>query len=65
MKHIYLFGLLLFLPLSILAQTTISGVVMAEGEPDPVIGANVTIKGTTISHLSPQDSTSSLMKVIS
>ncbi len=30
------------------AQTmSVSGVVMAEGEPDPVIGANVMVKGTT------------------
>ena len=55
MKHIYLLGLLLCLPLSILAQNTISGVVMAEGEPDPVIGANVTIKGTTIGTITDFD----------
>lgn len=55
MKHIYLLGLLLCLPLSILAQTTISGVVMAEGEPDPVIGANVTIRGTTIGTITDFD----------
>lgn len=29
------------------AQSTVKGVVMAEGEPDPVIGANVVLKGTT------------------
>ena len=29
------------------AQSTVTGVVMAEGEPDPVIGANVVLKGTT------------------
>lgn len=30
-----------------MAQSTVTGVVMAEGEPDPVIGANVVLKGTT------------------
>lgn len=30
-----------------LAQSTVSGIVMAEGEPDPVIGANIVVKGTT------------------
>lgn len=29
------------------AQSTVTGVVMAVGEPDPVIGANVVLKGTT------------------
>ena len=47
MKRIYLFAALLLMPLFLLAQVTISGVVMAEGEPDPVIGANVVVKGTT------------------
>ena len=47
MKQIYLFWLLLLLPFTLTAQTVISGVVMAEGEPDPVIGANVMVKGTT------------------
>lgn len=28
-------------------QMNVSGIVMAEGEPDPVIGANVMLKGTT------------------
>ena len=47
MKRLNLFLLLLLMPLFILAQTTITGIVMAEGEPDPVIGANVMVKGTT------------------
>lgn len=47
MKRIYLFAAFLLMPLFLLAQVTISGVVMAEGEPDPVIGANVVVKGTT------------------
>ncbi len=35
-------------PYSISAQTlTVTGVVYAEGEPDPVIGANVMVKGTS------------------
>lgn len=45
-----LFSLLLSLTLvaGMYAQTlSVSGVVMAEGEPDPVIGANVMVKGTT------------------
>lgn len=47
MKRINLFFLLLLMPVLLMAQTQISGVVMAEGEPDPVIGANVMVKGTT------------------
>ena len=47
MKRLNLTCLLLLLPIFLLAQTTISGVVMAEGEPDPVIGANVMVKGTS------------------
>ena len=47
MKRLNLFLLLLLMPLFVLAQTTITGIVMAEGEPDPVIGANVMVKGTT------------------
>lgn len=45
-----LFALLvaIFFPCSLWAQSlTVTGVVMAEGEPDPVIGANVMVKGTT------------------
>ena len=44
-----LFALLAILfPCSLWAQSlTVTGVVMAEGEPDPVIGANVMVKGTT------------------
>ena len=47
-KLFSILSLLLFCIAPILAQTiTVSGVVMAEGEPDPVIGANVMVKGTT------------------
>ena len=36
------------LSISTYAQSiTVTGVVMAEGEPDPVIGANVMVKGTS------------------
>lgn len=44
-----LFALIaILLPCSLWAQSlTVTGVVMAEGEPDPVIGANVMVKGTT------------------
>lgn len=38
----------IFFPCSLWAQSlTVTGVVMAEGEPDPVIGANIMVKGTT------------------
>ena len=47
MKRFNLFFLLLLTPLFLVAQTTVSGIVMAEGEPDPVIGANVMVKGTS------------------
>lgn len=44
-----LFALLaIFFPCSLWAQSlTVTGVVMAEGDPDPVIGANIMVKGTT------------------
>ena len=39
---------LLFASLTVWAQSlTVTGVVMAQDEPDPVIGANVMVKGTT------------------
>ena len=46
MKKLILFFTVLFAAVSVHAQT-ITGVVMAEGEPDPVIGANIMVKGTT------------------
>ena len=55
MKRINLFCLLLLLPSWVLAQAPISGVVMAEGEPDPIIGANVMIKGTTVGTITDFD----------
>ena len=55
MKRFNLFCLLLLLPTFLLAQTTITGIVMAEGEPDPVIGANIVVKGTTNGTISDFD----------
>jgi hypothetical protein len=55
MKRITLFCLLLLMPIFMMAQTQISGVVMAEGEPDPVIGANVMVKGTTVGTITDFD----------
>lgn len=47
-KRIYLLSLMAFMAMGIYAQTlTVTGVVMAQDEPDPVIGANVMVKGTT------------------
>ncbi len=43
-----------------MAQTKVSGVVMAEGEPDPVIGANVIVKGTTTGTITDFDGNFSL-----
>ena len=41
---------------SLYAQSiTVTGVVMAEGEPDPVIGANVIVKGTTLGTITDFD----------
>lgn len=41
---------------SLYAQSiTVKGVVMAEGEPDPVIGANVIVKGTTLGTITDFD----------
>ena len=49
MKHrIFSIALLSWLSSVLFAQTmTVTGVVIAQDEPDPVIGANVTVKGTT------------------
>ena len=37
------------------ASAQVTGVVMAEGEPDPVIGANVMVKGTTVGTITDFD----------
>lgn len=47
-KRIFLFTLMALTGLGMWAQNlTVQGVVMAQDEPDPVIGASVIIKGTT------------------
>ena len=46
-KRISLLSVAVFAALAIWAQSTVTGVVMAQDEPDPVIGANVMVKGTT------------------
>ena len=44
------------LALGMWAQSiTVTGVVMAQDEPDPVIGANVMIKGTTVGTITDFD----------
>ncbi len=48
-KRIFLFTLMALTGLGMWAQNlTVKGVVMAQDEPDPVIGASVIVKGTTI-----------------
>ena len=48
MKRILTITSMVMLALSIWAQSmTVTGVVMAQDEPDPVIGANVMVKGST------------------
>ena len=47
-QRIYLLAVMVLTTLSVMAQgLTVTGVVMAQDEPDPVIGANVMVKGTT------------------
>ena len=47
-KRLLLFSLMALMTLGVWAQSlTVRGVVMAQDEPDPVIGANVMIKGTS------------------
>jgi len=48
MKKIYLLTAMVMMTLGVMAQSlTVTGVVMAQDEPDPVIGANVMVKGST------------------
>ena len=48
MKRILTISVMVMLSLAIWAQgMTVTGVVMAQDEPDPVIGANVMVKGST------------------
>ena len=47
-KRIYLLSAMVMMTLGVMAQSlTVTGVVMAQDEPDPVIGANVMVKGST------------------
>ena len=47
-KRLSLLSMMVMMALGMWAQSlTVKGVVMASDDPDPVIGANVTIKGTT------------------
>ena len=54
MKKLILFCAVVFAAVAVNAQT-ITGVVMAEGEPDPVIGANIMVKGTTVGTITDFD----------
>ncbi len=55
-KRIFLLLTMVVTTLGVLAQTlTISGVVTAQDEPDPVIGANVMVKGTTVGTITDFD----------
>ena len=54
MKKLLLFCTMLFATMAVSADV-ITGVVMAEGEPDPVIGANIMVKGTTIGTITDFD----------
>ena len=48
MRKFYLLSLTMLMTLGMWAQSlTVTGVVTAQDEPDPVIGANVMVKGTT------------------
>ena len=47
-KQLFLLSVMALCAIGLQAQAlTVTGVVMAQDEPDPVIGANVTVKGTT------------------
>ena len=59
-KRIYLMAVMALMSLSVLAQMTVTGVVMAQDEPDPVIGANVMIKGSTSGTITDFDGNFSL-----
>ena len=55
-KRIYLIAVMAIMTLSVMAQSlTVTGVVMAQDEPDPVIGANVMVKGTTLGTITDFD----------
>ena len=49
MKRILTISAMVIMALGMWAQSmTVTGVVMAQDEPDPVIGANAMVKGTTV-----------------
>ena len=55
-KRISLLPLMVMMALGMMAQSvTIKGVVMAQDEPDPVIGANVMVKGTAVGTITDFD----------
>ena len=58
---LYLTVVLVWMSFVAMAQSlTVTGVVMAQDEPDPVIGANVMIKGTTAGTITDFDGNFSL-----
>ena len=60
-KRIYLLSVMAVMALGIWAQNiTVTGIVMAEDEPDPIIGANVMIKGSTSGTITDFDGNFSL-----
>ena len=60
-KRIYLLSLMVMMTLGVWAQSmTVTGVVMAQDEPDPVIGANVMVKGSTTGTITDFDGNFSL-----
>ena len=60
-KRIYLLSLMVMMTLGMWAQSiTVTGVVMAQDEPDPVIGANVMVKGSTTGTITDFDGNFSL-----
>lgn len=56
MKRILTISAMVIMALGMWAQSmTVTGVVMAQDEPDPVIGANVMVKGTTVGTITDFD----------
>jgi len=55
-KRIYLLSLMALMAVGAWAQSlTVTGVVMASDDPDPVIGANVMVKGSTVGTITDFD----------
>lgn len=61
-KYFYLLILLVFTPLCVFAQKSISGVVIDEGQ-EPLIGVSVVVKGTTTGTITDLDGKYSLSNV--